>query len=245
MTWRSIILLVCAGAVLVVLIGLGNWQMRRLAWKEAMIERVERGLAAAPVDIATARDLHRAGEDLEYRPAVATGTFLHDGEAHYFATFKGRNGWFVYTPLRQSDGRILMVNRGFVEGARKDPSTRPEGQTEGEVTITGLLRTAPAEKPNPFVANNDLAKNVFHWKSLNQMASMGTDKMEVALEPFFLDAGPDTPTVGAGPVGGVTRVTFSNNHLGYAFTWYGLAASLVGVGLFFAFSRRNASKRQA
>ena len=41
---------------------------------------------------------------------------------------------------------MVFVNRGFVPLDFKDPETRPEGQIEGEVTITGLVREPLREK---------------------------------------------------------------------------------------------------
>ena len=84
--------------------------------------------------------------------------------------------------------------------------------------------------------NNDLAKNVYYWKSLSQMAGNAYDKMEKGTVDFFLDADA-TPVPGGLPVGGVTRIEFPNNHLGYAITWFGLALALLGVGGFFLRSR--------
>jgi surfeit locus 1 family protein len=44
--------------------------------------------------------------------------------------------------------------------------------------------------------------------------------------PFLIDAeaGPDPL-----PEGGETRLSFPNNHLSYALTWFGMAAALAGV----------------
>ena len=45
--------------------------------------------------------------------------------------------------------------------------------------------------------------------------------------PYFIDA--DASASGAGePIGGLTVITFPNNHLVYALTWFGLAAMLAG-----------------
>jgi hypothetical protein len=56
------------------------------------------------------------------------GTFHHEGERHYLATWRGNSGFHVITPLELADGRFLFVNRGFVPYDRKNPATRPEGQ---------------------------------------------------------------------------------------------------------------------
>ena len=110
----------------------------------------------------------------------------------------------------------------------KDPATRPRGQPEGEVTVTGLARDPLAEKPSSIVPDNDPAKNIFFWKDINAMAATAGLPQGAGVLPFFIDAGP-APNPGGWPVGGVTLVELPNNHLQYAVTWYGLAAALAGV----------------
>ncbi|MGO6908559.1 SURF1 family cytochrome oxidase biogenesis protein, partial [Rhizobium ruizarguesonis] len=64
-------------------------------------------------------------------------------------------------------------------------------------------------------------------KDLDVMASsVGLEKARVI--PFFVDAD-STPNPAGLPIGGVTQVDLPNDHLQYAFTWYGLAAVLVVV----------------
>ena len=118
----------------------------------------------------------------------------------------------------------------------KKQDGRNEGLVEGLVRIDGLARTAPANKPNTFVPDNDLTKNVFYWKSLQQMVGRAFDNSEKAVVPFFLDAD-KTPVPGGSPIGGVTRLSFPNNHLQYALTWFGLAAALLCVGGLFVVGR--------
>ena len=57
-------------------------------------------------------------------------------------------------------------------------------------------------------------------------SSTGLDKASVL--PFFVDAD-STPNPKGMPIGGVTEIDLPNNHLQYAFTWYGLAAVLVVI----------------
>ncbi len=218
------------------LTSLGLWQLQRLAWKEGLIARVEEGIRKPPVAVDEIESMLARDEDIEYRPAIATGRFHHDREAHFFATHKGRSGYFVYAPLELASGVLLMVNRGFVPALNKDQSTRKKGLIEGEVTITGLARSAPSDKPNMFVPDNDLTKNVFHWKSIDQMFGDVLPKPETRAYRFFLDAD-NTPVPGGLPVGGVTLIQFPNSHLQYAFTWFGLAGALLVVGGIFLVSR--------
>src|SRR3954470_20013179 len=48
--------------------------------------------------------------------------------------------------------------------------------------------------------------------------------------PFFIDAD-DTPNPGGWPRGGLTIISFPNNHLVYALTWFCLALMLAGAGV--------------
>jgi len=213
--------------------------MKRLAWKEALIERVEAGLKQPAVPINQIEAELAGDQDIEYHPAFASGTLLHDGEAHFFATHKGRPGYFIYTPLKLSDDRVLFVNRGFVPIDRKDASQREESQIAEEVQIRGLARSAPSNKPNSFVPDNDLEKNIFYWKSLDQMMEQLPGDIGSNVLPFFLDAD-KTPVRGGAITGGVTRIAFPNSHLQYALTWFGLSGALLVVGASFVWSRHKA-----
>ena len=233
----SNILLAAAIVIGVVFLsGLGTWQLKRLAWKEALIARVENNLSGPPVALAEIEALQRSGADFEYRPIQVTGTFDHSREQHFFATHKGNPGYYVYTPAQLADGRMLFVNRGYVPLERKAVTGREQGQVTGAVTVTGLARSAPPAKPNSFVPDNDLVKNVYHWKSLDQMTANAFPDGGVDVVPLFVDAN-EAANPGGLPVGGVTLISFPNSHLQYAITWFGLAATLLGVGGYFLFGR--------
>ncbi|MEL6504085.1 MAG: SURF1 family protein [Pseudomonadota bacterium] len=238
----TIILIACIVIGFAFLCTLGFWQVQRLAWKEALIARVEANRTSDPIAFDAMADRLKAGKDIEYRPVRVAGSFLHKYEAHFFVTQNGRPGYHVYTPLRRDNGQIVFVNRGFVPIDLKDPSARPGGQIEGRQEIAGLARTAPPAKPNSFVPNNDLAKNIYYWKSLNQMLGQMPDKAGNAAL-FFVDAGPNT-VPGGWPQGGATRISFPNSHLQYAATWFGLALTLLGVGGFFLRARAKAHKNK-
>ena len=225
------LVLVLGLAALAVLLSLGTWQVNRLQWKEALIETINQRIASEPRPLSEVERVHAETGEVDYWPVSLSGTFHHERESHFLATWKGTAGYFVYTPLELADGRFVLVNRGFVPFDRKEPATRPEGQVEGVVEITGLARDRLTEKPSSLVPGNDLAKNVFYWKDMSAMAARaGIDPAR--LVPFFVDAGP-AENPGGLPQGGVTLVDMPNNHLQYAVTWYGLAAALVAVLFFF------------
>jgi surfeit locus 1 family protein len=230
------------GAVCIaILLGLGTWQMRRLAWKEDLLATIQSRISAPPVQLKDALLVEKSVADMEYTPVTFSGVFDHRFERHFFATFKGATGFYVYTPLKLEGGDWIFVNRGFVPYDKKDPAARPEGQVAGPVVITGLMRPGLLERPSSIVPDNDPAKNIFYWKDFRAMRdTSGLPESEPVLG-LFVDAN-DAPNPGGLPVGGVTIIDQPNNHLQYALTWYGLAAALAGVlGLWLWRGRAGAS----
>ncbi len=225
---------------LIFLVWLGNWQMQRLSWKEGLITKIEQRAKAKPVSLTKALARWVKSRDVEYLAATAQGRFEHDKERHYFTSQNGRTGWYVYTPLRLANGKVIMVNRGFVTDKHKSPGTRPAGQKNGTFKIVGLLRQPG--KMGMFTPDNAVAKNEWFWRDLTGMlASVGIAAHKTAY-PFFLDAGAESRPQVSEPRVGATRISFSNKHLGYALTWYGLALTLIGVFAAFAWPRLKQAK---
>ena len=222
-----------------VLCTLGTWQMKRLYWKEALIEKVNERIASEPQSLFELLENTPSLDDLNYIPAKISGEYDHTKEVYYFTTGKeSTSGWNVHTPLILSDGRILIVNRGFVPDWNKNPDTRKDGQITGLQEVTGLVRNPIAQKPNDFVPDNNLEKREFFWRSHKQMMQLMSDNNSQEFLPVILDANEQNNPAGW-PQGGTTIISFPNNHLQYAFTWFGLAAALLMVGSFFIYSRRT------
>ncbi len=122
---------ICAGLALVILLGLGSWQVDRLFWKQNLI--AERQAQAAQPPIAVPTDV-APDPAMAFRAAYAEGHFLNDQEMYLMArTRRGNIGFHLITPLEQEDGRIILVNRGWVPQDFRDPSTRPDSLIEGNV----------------------------------------------------------------------------------------------------------------
>ena len=129
-------------AVVLVCGGLGVWQLQRLEWKRGLIARREAAVAAAPV--APPQTLGEA-RALEFHTIVADGVFLNQKEVLLNTVGpKGGAGFDVLTPLREADGRILFVNRGFVPTEIKDPAKRVAGQPSGTVRVAGSAAASAA-----------------------------------------------------------------------------------------------------
>jgi surfeit locus 1 family protein len=223
-----------------ILVSLGTWQVERLQWKEKLLADIAERRAAAPVPLADIEAMAASGGDIEYRQMTASGVYDNSRERHFFATWRGQTGYYIYTPLQLADGRYLFVNRGFVPYDNKEPEMRMQGQLTDQQTVNGLARAKLPGKPSWVVPDNDIAKNIFYWKDLDVMASsVGLDTANVV--PFFIDAD-DTPNPKGLPIGGVTEIDLPNNHLQYAFTWYGLAATLVVIVVVARFRKQGAAQ---
>src|SRR5205823_5875253 len=146
---------------------------------------------------------------MAFRRVVAEGVFLHDKEI-FVATPSPRGAGFdVLTPLREADGRIVFVNRGFVPSQLKDPNTRRAGEIEGTVRVAGLLRLPPDEKPGRFLPDNRADINYWFWVDLPAIAGAnGLDNVA----PFYIEADA-TPNPGGWPLGKPAATELPNNHL--------------------------------
>ncbi len=227
--WRLLVAGVLALAAFALLVSLGTWQMRRLAWKEDLIAKIEARVHAAPQALPSEGEWPSLKpDDYEYRHVSVTGVFEHDKEALIFRA-SGPNeglsqpGYVVMTPLRLPTGAHILIARGFVPEAFKDPQSRPQGQIQGVVTLSGLMRAPEAR--NGFTPADTPEKGLWYTRD---PAAMATFLNLPRIAPFSLDADA-TPVPGGWPKAGVTVVKISNDHLSYALTWYGLAATLVGL----------------
>jgi surfeit locus 1 family protein len=129
------------------------------------------------------------------------------------------------TPLAMTDGRTMFVNRGFIPLELKDKAKRAAGELSGNVSVTGLLRVAPAEKPSFFLPDNRPDLNLWFWVDLPAMVKAAAIADAV---PYYIDAD-KTPNPGGWPKGGDTRLELPNDHLQYAITWFSLAIALIVI----------------
>jgi surfeit locus 1 family protein len=221
--------------VVLLCLGLGAWQIQRLFWKEGLIAERAAAVAAPPVSPPQSAAEAR---DMEFRRVTDDGVFLNDKEIFLGATSEGgRNGYQVLTPLRERDGRIIFVNRGFIPAEIKAREKRIAGEPAGPVWIEGLLRLPPEGRPNWFLPDNRPELNYWFWVDLPAMAKAdGLDHVA----PFYIDADA-APNPGGWPRGGVTRLALPNDHLQYAITWFSLAIALIVI--YVLFHRRNAEPR--
>lgn len=202
------------------------WQVERRAWKLDLIARVDARVHAIPAAAPGPADWDAVGPEDAYRHVSLTGTFLDAKETLVQAVTEEGAGFWVLTPLRRPDASLVLVNRGFVPGDRKDPATRRDGQIAGETTVTGLLRLT--EPGGAFLRSNDPKDG--RWYS-RDVAAIGAARGLSDLAPYFIDADAD-PNPGGLPIGGLTVIAFPNNHLVYAITWFAMALMLAAACLY-------------
>lgn len=204
-------------AVLAVLfagfIALGVWQVHRLAWKEALIARVDARVHAAVVPAPGPAEWPGTNaKSAEYRHVTATGTF-RPGRATLVQAATGLgSGFWVMAPFDDARGFTVLVNRGFVPTRKAGMVLPPTGVQ----TVTGLLRIT--EPGGGFLQSNQPAADRWFSRDVSAIArARGLGKVA----PYFVDEAADGRT--SGPVGGLTVIRFANNHLVYAITWFALA----------------------
>jgi surfeit locus 1 family protein len=230
MTFRPYPGLTIASALLFALLcGLGTWQLERLQWKLALIARVDSHMAAAPLSLDQIQAMN--AEEAQYRRVTLKGRFDHTHEAYVFTTDAGAPVYHVLTPFIAQGGQVLMVDRGEVPKEKLDPVKRSPGNLAGQTHVTGVWRVPDA--PGLFTPPPDTAHRIWYSRDLPGIAA--ADHLALAA-PVVIEA--DTaPNPGGFPRGGQTVVSFRNQHLSYAVTWFGLAVMLLGVWLAYNISK--------
>lgn len=242
MTGRRVLLWLAGALLLGVFLALGAWQVQRLAWKNDLVARITARVHAAAVAAPAEGEWPAVQADpaaYEYRRVRVEGDFLSDGERLVQAVTDRGAGFWVMSPLRGADGRVVWVNRGFVPSTAQWQTLRLSARCEGPATVTGLLRRT--EPGGGFLRHNDPQAGRWYSRDVPALtAAAGLEPSRVA--PYFIDAGPDTPcATPQGPVGGLTVLQFPNNHLVYALTWFAMAAMTLAAMVFVA--RDDARRR--
>lgn len=199
-----------------VLVGLGLWQVERLQWKAGLIDRAERAAALAPSPL----DEVLAAPEPEFRKArvvcrgLATAPFvelqsIHDGQP-------GRR--LISACVPEGTGQTYLVDRGFV------PDTVPARPRVLASTLPLVLVVELRRSPPPGAMTPAPADGRFYGRdNLAIATALGAG----APSEFTLFALTSPNPELAALIASAPPAAFSNNHLGYALTWFGLALALV------------------
>lgn len=242
--WLLFHLLVLAGVI--VMVNLAFWQLRRLDERRDFNAQVSANIDAtpAPLDDLVPIDAEPGDDDLddvEWRPATATGEYLADEQFVVVNRSQDRvPGVIVVTPLQLADERVLLVARGFVP-LSEESSVGALTPPEGEVEILGRLRQSqarsgvglsdPAEGDLTEVQRVDIPRLAPQLPG--DVVPMYVELVDSSPpEPAALPTPLDEPTLGEG------------SHLSYTVQWFIFSLCAV-VGWVFAVRRSIASRRAA
>ena len=223
----AILVLIC----LSILIGLGLWQLQRLKWKENLLARI------AALQSAPARPLERVlqpGADLDFvRVSLDCPDLERRPTLRLFAVWNGTAGYRLIAACPISVGGFgsILVDRGF------EPLEHlvgyPPGRTVLPGPVIGVLRKG--DKANFVTPPNRIGENLWYSRDTAIMAkALGA----AAPAPVFLMLEQPDPKAD-GPTPAPVPANIPNRHFEYALTWFGLAASLIGVYAAMLFRRRR------
>ena len=187
-----------------ILVVLGTWQINRLEWKTNVLTEIERKLSADPIELP---DTVEKSED-QYRSIRMEGKFL-EKELHVLTSIKFKGpGYRIIAPFLGNDGRVVMVDRGFVKESEKSKSRSLESTS----IIANLLWP---DEIDSFTPQPNLGLNIWFARELDKMAQeLNSEPILLVLRETEVLKGPEPQPIG---------INIPNNHLGYAVTWFALA----------------------
>ena len=191
--------------------------MQRLAWKQDLLARVAAAETAQPstLDEALARP-----DPAFARVALTCRGLDRAPYVELYAIEDGEAGSRLIS-LCSSDTPIL-IDRGFVAAT---VSARPpvDATASMPVVLRGILREGHA--PGPFTPAGD--ERMLYARNIPALAARLGER---GVNPHLMvvaETSSNPEWQALRPVALPTGLT--NNHLGYALTWFGLAAALLGV----------------
>jgi surfeit locus 1 family protein len=220
-------------ATLTLLLSLSFWQFQRLYWKQEIIAQIKHQSQMNAIDLPQ----YVALPEMLYRKVIAKGEFLHQHEIHIYGgsrKFKGEVGYYILTPLRLLDGKLVIVNRGWVPDKLKDSLTRPATLVKGVIEVSGTIMKN--EEKGIYIHDNQPARNLWFYINLDEIRSFLKLPSDNFFENFYILAKlDDNPNIM--PYGRDLELSIRNHHLGYALTWLFCAISLMVI--YVIYQRKN------
>jgi cytochrome oxidase assembly protein ShyY1 len=232
--WIAFHLLVVAA--IVVMVNLGFWQLRRLDERQAFNAVIEQRYDASAVPLDDLLTPGAGPDDIAWRPVTAAGTYLPDeGILIVNRSQNGRPGVNTVVPLVLDDGRILLVNRGFVPQGFDEPSVPAT-----EVRVTGRLRASQERRTGQLSDPSD--------GDLREAQRVDIDRLERQFDApvvgMYVDLISSSPAEQPGVPEPVIAPDLSEgNHLSYAVQWF-IFSVAAAVGWVLAVRRSAATNRR-
>ena len=210
-----------ASAGFLLMATLGAWQLQRLEWKEGLIAQVTTAYQQSPLTA-----LPKTPEELksaEFFPVALKGKFDSDTEFHIAARYyRSKLGYHILAPFILSDGRVVLVNRGWVPADKKESATRRETNPEKIREVHGIIHSGG--KKSWALPDNQPEKNLWFWYATDAMGkTTGKDYLNVVIDATGQEDLNQLPI----PAGAIPKLR--NDHLGYAITWFGIAIAIAVI----------------
>ena len=212
-------LTVASALAFVLLVSLGVWQVERLRWKEGLIAEAQAAATAPPQPLPSVL----AATDPEFRKAVLVCPGLASAPFAELQTIQqGQAGVRLVSACRpDAAGPTFLVDRGFIADTI---SARPPVVASGmPVEVTVEVRHTPP--PGPMAA----AASGLHFYARDTPAMARALGVAGPVAPQTLYALSSSNPEWAALQPSAPPAAFSNSHLGYAITWFGLALALAGT----------------
>ena len=201
-------------AGIAILLSLGIWQLKRLAWKEAILQSMQATITAAPVPLSS---LPMPDPDRDrYLPVAVSGRTT--GEE--LLVLSGNNaigpGYEIIGVFETAEGRRSLLDRGLVGEDAKDQPRPP-------VALKVIGNLAWPDESDSYTPPPDPASNLWFARDVAAMAkSLKTDPILVVIRSAEGDSQGILPVP-------VDTAGIPNDHLSYAITWFSLAAVWAGM----------------
>ena len=207
---------------LALLLYLGFWQIKRLEWKENIIEEIGIKLQNPVVSVPETFSEDKS----QYLPVAASGIF-DSRELHVLTSIKRLGpGFRIISRFISEDGRSFLVDRGFIPEEEKTNS-RPAGF----VNIEGNLFWP--NETDFFTPDANKNSNIWFARDIELMSKeLETDPVMIVLRASDLESQPKPQPV---------TVEITNNHLEYAITWFSLAGIWLIMTTYLIFKIKNRS----
>lgn len=208
-------------AALAFLLTLGVWQSQRMAWKEAELARWQEASAnpARDLDEALCVDAPFEGRAVGHLPEERSGNVRVYGRS----LDDNRPGWRIFVPVDAPaclEADILLAEAAF----------QPLMEDSAPIRMIGRWRIETPLAAGPFTPPSEPSERSFYAFDAAGMAeALGIEAGALSAVWWLAE---DT----GGPPAYLSA-TPPERHFGYAVTWFGLAAALLGVYLVFHAAR--------
>ncbi len=224
-------IVLASGLALALLLTLGMWQVQRLAWKNQLIADYDKAIGSEAITLDSALELFLAGKRIDGMKVKATGKFAPREPLRLLTSTPQGPAWELVHGFELSSGSAVLVNRGKINHDQKIPTPRDE-----MVEITGHI-VWHDQGQGSFDVENKPEENLWYWWDVVAMTNQFS---ATHLNPNYvvLNLVPDSPGT-EGLYVEAPKANLRNNHLGYAITWFGLAAVLVVMTGLFLYRQRH------